>query len=81
MGQAAGATPLSMLAAGVECLARLPTDAASAEVLFAGLAPGMFGVYQLDLRLPGLTGSGWATVACQVGSLDITGYLPFQGAA
>jgi uncharacterized protein (TIGR03437 family) len=53
-------------------------------VLFAGLAPGMFGVYQLDLRLPELVGSGWATLACHVGSLadgfDLAGYLPFQAA-
>jgi uncharacterized protein (TIGR03437 family) len=84
MGQAAPATPLSTLAAGVACVVNFPANGsgASADVLFAGLAPGMFGVYQLDLRLPELAGSGWATLACHVGSVvdgfDITGYLPFQ---
>jgi hypothetical protein len=36
----------------------------------------MFGEYQLDLRLPELAGSDWATLACHVGSivegLDLT---------
>src|ERR1035437_58632 len=86
MGQAATAAPLSTLAASVACVVNLPANGsgASAGVLFAGLAPGMFGVYQLDLRLPGLAGSGWATLACHVGSVvegfDFTGYLPFQAA-
>src|ERR1019366_251027 len=71
MGQAAPAAPLSTLAAGVACVLSIPANGsgASAEVLFAGLAPGMFGVYQLDLRLPELAGSGWATLACHVGSV------------
>ena len=86
MGQAAPVTPLSTLAAGVACVVNFPANGsgASADVLFAGLAPGMFGVYQLDLRLPELAGSGWATVTCHVGSVaegfDLTGYLPFQAA-
>ena len=86
MGQAAPTAPLSTLAAGVTCVVNFPASgsAASAEVLFAGLAPGMFGVYQLDLRLPVLAGSGWATLTCHVGSVadgfDLTGYLPFQAA-
>ena len=41
-------------------------------------------VARKDLRLPGLAGSGWATLACHVGSVvegfDLTGYLPFQAA-
>jgi uncharacterized protein (TIGR03437 family) len=70
----------------VACVVNFPANGsgASADVLFAGLAPGMFGVCQLDLRLPELVGSGWATLACHVGSavngFDLTGYLPFQAA-
>jgi uncharacterized protein (TIGR03437 family) len=86
MGLAAAASPRSTLAAGVACVLSIPANGsgASAGVLFAGLAPSMFGVYQLDLRLPELAGSGWATLTCHVGSVVegfyVTEYLPFQAA-
>ena len=53
-GQTSPMSPLSNLANPLRCVAR-PTGidpGRPAEVLFAGLAPGMAGVYQVNIRLP-----------------------------
>lgn len=53
IGALASASPLAVTREPVVCV--LGLDAASArpvEVLFAGLAPGWVGLYQIDLRIP-----------------------------
>lgn len=61
-------TPLNRsypLAEPLEChvLSR-PNPAVDAEVLFAGLAPGMIGVYQIDVRMPESFASSSPSLSC-----------------
>ena len=56
-GQAGSSDPLSVLKSPPDYLIWRPQAASSgpgipSEVLFAGLAPGLVGVYQIDLRVP-----------------------------
>ena len=53
-GQITPASPLADLNDPLRCIVRPPgvDPGLAAEVLFAGLAPGMTGVYQVNLRLP-----------------------------
>ncbi|MDP2998056.1 MAG: hypothetical protein Q8N47_11255, partial [Bryobacterales bacterium] len=56
-----------------------------ADVLFAGLAPKMIGIYQIDLRIPAAIRSGLGNLTCLAGDpapgKQFTGYLPIQAAA
>ena len=46
------------------------------QVLFAGLAPGMIGVYQIDLRMPEqLTGTA-AILGCSSDASETGAFLP-----
>lgn len=53
-GEPAPASPLSFVTGQLHIFwqGSLPTNMPRPEVLFAGLAPGMAGVYQLDVRTP-----------------------------
>ena len=53
-GQTAPASPLSNLNDALRCIVSPPgvDPGQAADVLFAGLAPGMAGVYQVNIRLP-----------------------------
>jgi hypothetical protein len=47
-------------------------DIQDAQVTFAGLAPGMVGVYQIDIRLPSGFKSGKGTLSCALATrLDL----------
>jgi uncharacterized protein (TIGR03437 family) len=70
-GAPAPAQPLAALAAPLTCTS---LDGTTVNVLFAGLAPGMFGVYQVDLQIPKTFSS---PITCQVGSATITASVPF----
>jgi uncharacterized protein (TIGR03437 family) len=52
--------------------------AVPARLLYAGLAPGLVGVYQVDLEVPQAPHTGFlgCTVAPATGPLAVTGYLP-----
>lgn len=65
-GRAAPANPLSRLDRELTCSAALPqlsTQAETLPVAFAGLAPGLLGVYQVSLRAP-MSLSGPVQVTC-----------------
>jgi enamine deaminase RidA (YjgF/YER057c/UK114 family) len=69
-GASAPATPLSRTMSPVTCGA-LDTsgNAVPLTVLFAGLAPGIAGIYQLDVQLPSTLPAGNAVqIRCGVGS-------------
>jgi uncharacterized protein (TIGR03437 family) len=73
-GEPAPLEPLSVLATPTTC--ELESDSIrSVEVLFAGLAPAMIGVYQLDLRLPQSLSRERGFLRCRVGSGDILAEL------
>ncbi len=64
-GEAAPSSPLANVNAPVQC--RIGN--ASAEVLFAGLAPGFVGLYQVNARIPTGTAAGGAVpVVISVGT-------------
>lgn len=53
------------LAEPLECEVRSPpSPAVNAEVLFAGLAPGMIGIYQIDIRMPNSFASRFQYLSC-----------------
>jgi hypothetical protein len=56
---------------------------APVELLFAGLAPSMYGVYQVDVRLPELVLSPTivrGAIGCRIGdsTIPIAAYLPLR---
>jgi uncharacterized protein (TIGR03437 family) len=66
-GQTAAAEePLNRLMGSIQVL----MDGISAEVLFAGLAPGYVGLYQVNARLPAVVPSGSVTVRIQAEQRD-----------
>ena len=56
-----------------------------ADMLFAGLAPGMMGIYQIDLRLPATIMGNPAKLTCLTGDPAtgkwLSGYITIQAAA
>jgi uncharacterized protein (TIGR03437 family) len=47
------------------------------EVLFAGLAPGLIGVYQVDLRMPAVVPAAGDTIlACRIGDAFASARIP-----
>jgi uncharacterized protein (TIGR03437 family) len=69
-GTPAPIAPLSRTVNAVTCntLNAAGADSGPAEVLFAGLAPGMIGIYQIDVRLPDpLPAGSFVQIACRVG--------------
>jgi uncharacterized protein (TIGR03437 family) len=56
---------LFWLAGPLECHIGYSMDGQPLQVEFAGLAPGMIGIYQVDIRMPDVTGNtGWIFVNC-----------------
>src|SRR5438128_259734 len=58
-GEPAPSAPLARLIVPLNCALQQTgnpaEDGAPVDVLLAGLAPGMFGVYQMDLRIPAVS--------------------------
>jgi uncharacterized protein (TIGR03437 family) len=85
-GQAASANPLSRVThTPLACTLRsgVPSQDPGAEILFAGLAPGWIGLYQLDIRLPELAAladpARFPVLNCGVpNSRSAFGYLPYR---
>jgi uncharacterized protein (TIGR03437 family) len=72
-GAPAPSAPLSHTRGQVTCEIRTSTgqQRTPAEVLFAGLAPGTIGIYQLDVRLPErLPREFWLQVVCRSSAAD-----------
>ena len=69
--------PLSVVRASPQCLlGRVGPELLPLEVRFAGLAPGLTGVYQIDVQMPAtLPSSGEASLACWVAGRFATGTL------
>ena len=70
MGEIAPATPLLMLRQQIVCRLSDYSFELPLEVQFAGLAPGMMGVYQLDLKIPlkipPSAAEGWSSINCGI---------------
>ena len=64
-GEPGPASPLARLVNPVTCIDR--SNNASLELSFAGLAPGLVGVYQMDLRVPSDASSGFVGAGCTFG--------------
>jgi uncharacterized protein (TIGR03437 family) len=82
-GLPAPAAPLSHTREPVTCEIRTSTgqERTPAEVLFAGLAPGLIGIYQLDVRLPDrLPREFWLRVVCRAAgeSVEAGAVLPVE---
>lgn len=75
-GEAARADPPSVLVVTPECQLGLNQTALPVEVLFAGLAPDMVGVYQIDLRMPTALSTGSFALNCKVEQSGTFGFLP-----
>jgi uncharacterized protein (TIGR03437 family) len=62
--------PVSVLTVSLSCSLRAEpgTVTVPVEVLFAGLAPTLAGVFQLDVRMPGALTSDLGALVCQVGT-------------
>jgi uncharacterized protein (TIGR03437 family) len=68
-GEAAPAQePLARISLPISCTnTNYRSNGQSVEVLFAGLAPGMVGIYQVDWRVPSAVADPYLTLACQFG--------------
>ncbi|HXP86554.1 MAG TPA: hypothetical protein VN841_17630 [Bryobacteraceae bacterium] len=78
-GTPAPITPLSRTVNPVTCevLNSVGTDTGPSDVLFSGLAPGMIGIYQLDVRLPDqLPAGSFVQVRCSVSGAPTTTQVP-----
>jgi uncharacterized protein (TIGR03437 family) len=78
MGPTVPSIPYGEAAPSQEPFARIVTQpACNVEVLFAGLAPALAGIYQIDWRVPiGLSGTSF-NITCQFGgSAQIYGSVP-----
>lgn len=75
-GIPAPASPLSILTTEITCNAQLDTDATPVHVLYAGLAPGTIGYYQLDLRLPQIIDDDRLIVRCELRGLSSMFSIP-----
>lgn len=65
-GAAASATPLSLVTAPVQVL----LSGRDAEVLFAGLAPGFAGLYQVNIRVPADLAAGEAELILRTAGIS-----------
>jgi uncharacterized protein (TIGR03437 family) len=80
-GAPAPVAPLSRTVNAVTCdvLNYVGADTGPAHVLFAGLAPGMIGIYQLDVQLPDLLPGGSSVqVFCHVGNSGAAIQVPVR---
>jgi uncharacterized protein (TIGR03437 family) len=73
-GQSAPMNTLSRLTGQLQC--GVSEERSNVEVLFAGLAPGMADIYQIDLRLPASLPAPAARLTCRVGDRTVAGWLP-----
>jgi len=60
--------PLSFVLTPPRCFFYDPQGYLDSEVLFAGLAPGYYGIYQLSLRLPAALSLSESTLRCETGA-------------
>jgi uncharacterized protein (TIGR03437 family) len=58
------AAPLFRLADPFDCRLGYPQGSPAVDVLFAGLAPGMIGIYKVSIRLPESMPPGTASLSC-----------------
>jgi uncharacterized protein (TIGR03437 family) len=65
---------LSRLTGHLQC--GVSEERSNVEVLFAGLAPGAAGIYQVDLRLPASLPEPAARLTCRVGDRTVAGWIP-----
>ncbi|MFN7924067.1 MAG: hypothetical protein U0Q16_28450 [Bryobacteraceae bacterium] len=85
-GEPARANPLSRVIEPIECNIQTgnnPDQLPAAEVLYAGLAPGLIGVYQVDIRLPEIPRPGnpdrFPLLRCGIrGNRVAAGFLPIR---
>jgi uncharacterized protein (TIGR03437 family) len=64
-GTPAPIAPLSRISAPIFCYARNPDNSRTLlDLLYAGLAPGEFGVYQFDIRLPQAINGDGILIGC-----------------
>jgi uncharacterized protein (TIGR03437 family) len=77
-GEPASASPLSLLVDKIQCELEMGAEPVPLQVLFAGLAPGMIGVYQIDLRMPQQITGTTAILRCSTGTSVAGGYLPIE---
>jgi uncharacterized protein (TIGR03437 family) len=77
-GVSATAAPLSKTVDPIVCSLAQGNDPVPVEVLYSGLAPGLIGVYQIDLRLPADVPVPEAFIYCRAASQEqmIGGALP-----
>jgi uncharacterized protein (TIGR03437 family) len=54
----------------VRCFVTTPGGQQEAEVLFSGLAPGMIGIYQMNLRIPQFASEPTFMASCGAGELS-----------
>ena len=86
-GEAAPSNPAARIRALITCWFVRPAGYGipppAVEPLFAGLAPGYAGYYQVSLRLPEdlPLGNGDALLSCAVGVIDSRAWLPVAAAA
>jgi uncharacterized protein (TIGR03437 family) len=76
-GEANPASPLSYVAERTFAFwqGSLPSNMPQPEILFAGLAPGMIGVYQVDVRVPLIAPSALG-ISVQVGNSGASAEFP-----
>jgi uncharacterized protein (TIGR03437 family) len=77
-GISAAAEPLSRTTGPLRCLVGLE-NGAEADVLYAGLAPGLVGYYQVDVRLPMSLPPGQTHLLCQTPASQAAVLLDLPG--
>jgi uncharacterized protein (TIGR03437 family) len=71
--------PLSPLSSPMACTIQANRNpAVGIELLYAGLAPGLSGVFQVDVRLPTSLPPGADSFHCNVGSYPLNGAIPLN---
>ncbi|MBC7924544.1 MAG: hypothetical protein H7039_02710 [Bryobacteraceae bacterium] len=76
-GQPAPGNPLSRVTGDLQCrLGQSGREPLPVEVFFAGLAPGLTGIYQLDLRIPTAVSGPEGRLTCRIEQTIASGQLP-----
>jgi uncharacterized protein (TIGR03437 family) len=71
-GEAAPGDPLSRVGGDFQCsLQSSDQEPELSDVLFAGLAPGLAGVYQIDVRIPSSVPGTEARLSCSLGTAAV----------
>ena len=80
-GQPAPSSPLSRITLPMSCSFEQPGESIPVEVLFAGLAPGTVGYYQVSLRIPQKLPAYDRGLWCQLRAPDGLGAISINGVA